>query len=424
MPLSAGYPGRGGEDGSKMKIVHLVTTDFGGAYKAVERIQECLKTSDVESEILVRSRIFPTGTKEVMNTPVKKVVSKTRNFINLLLSHGEVVTDLLGADLTKRAEVREADVIMLHWTNSFVSAGTVRKLAKLHKPIVWVMHDMWVFTGGCHYDGYCGRYETGCGKCPFLSKRKEKDISRYNLEQKKKLFDDIDIAFVAISSWEKDCAQRSIPLRGKSISRILNPVNTDIFRPLDREALLAGQGLGSKKIILFGADKATENPTKGFSYLLKALSRIDGEKYMAVCFGKAPESGRAKLPNIEIRYLGTVYDEKVLAKWYNMADVFVAPSLQEAFGYTVCEALSCGTPVTAFAVGGILDQIIHKENGFLAKLYQDVELAEGIEYCAQHRERLGTAARAHVVEHNSYSVIGGQYAELCGDIVRKKVGNL
>ena len=84
-----------------------------------------------------------------------------------------------------------------------------------------------------------------------------------------------------------------------------------------------------------------------------------------------------------------------MAEVYNMADVYVTPSLQESFGFTVCEAMSCGTPVVAFPVGGILDQIHHKKNGYLAK-YESVEdLAGGIEYCANHSRSLGEAA------HNS-----------------------
>src|SRR5690606_18588812 len=66
---------------------------------------------------------------------------------------------------------------------------------------------------------------------------------------------------------------------------------------------------------------------------------------------------------------------------YNAADIFIAPSLAEVFGYVILEALRCGTPVIAFNTGGIPDLIEHKGNGYLAK-YKDAEdLAAGIKYC-------------------------------------------
>ena len=125
-----------------MKVVHLTTTDFGGAFKAVQRIQDCMRLYREQSDILVRSRFFETDTIEVMNTSISKFYSKSRNLANLLLSHGEVVTDLFGADVTGHTKVKEADVIILHWVNSFISGKSIRRLVKLRKPIVWVMHDM------------------------------------------------------------------------------------------------------------------------------------------------------------------------------------------------------------------------------------------------------------------------------------------
>ena len=289
--------------------------------------------------------------------------------------------DLFGTDMRHDKDILDADIIVLHWVNSFISDRSICQLMKLGKPIFWVMHDMWPFTGGCHYDLYCESYKSDCASCPMLKKQRLRNISAFNLKRKRNLFASMNITMIAISRWEQRCAQESFPLKGK-------------------------------KVILFGADKALENATKGFSYLVEALRRMDGSKYVAVCFGKAPEKDRIQLPNIDIKYPGTIQDEKKLAAWYSLADVFVAPSIQEAFGYTVCEALACGTPVTAFAVGGMLDQIDHRENGYLARLYDVEDLAEGIEFCAENTKTLGKRARETVLERNSYEVIGKKYKEV------------
>lgn len=401
-----------------MKVVHLATTDFGGAFKATMRINECLQEQGVESSVLVRSRYNNTKAMEVMDTPVKRIVSKIRNGFNLLFCHGEVIADLFGADVSQISEIVESDVIVLHWVNSFISLGSIRKLVKLGKPIIWVMHDMWVFTGGCHYDQYCGKYEFGCGACPLMGSKNKHDRSYKNLREKMKLFSETDITFVAISKWELNCAKRSMVLASQRVVEITNPIDTAVFQPMDREKLRLEKINVKKRIILFGADKALENKSKGFAYFLEALKCLKQEEYCAVCFGKAPEKNKIIANDMEIIYLGTVQEEEELAKWYNIADVFVAPSMQESFGYTVCEALSCGTPVAAFAVGGILDQVQHMENGYLAGMKDAEDLAKGIEYCVENRDKLTRNARKGVLQKNRYNVVGMKYFNLCKDVMK------
>lgn len=89
------------------------------------------------------------------------------------------------------------------------------------------------------------------------------------------------------------------------------------------------------------------------------------------------------------KYLGYLKDEYSAAMVFNAADVFVAPSLAEAFGYVVMESLSCGTPVVAFNVGGIPDLIKHKHNGYLANYKDATDLADGIKYCLSNKVKGG-----------------------------------
>ncbi|MCM1237265.1 MAG: glycosyltransferase, partial [Ruminococcus flavefaciens] len=236
--------------------------------------------------------------------------------------------------------------------------------------------------------------------------------------------DHADIKFVAISKWEEKCASASMALREKKIVQISNPLDIHIFRPLERDQIRIKYKVEDKKVILFGADKALENPMKGFQYLVEALRYLEGENYQVVCFGEAPKDKQIVSARIPVKYLGTIRKEETLAEWYNAADVFVSPTLQEGFGYTVCEALACGTPAATFAVGGLLDQIVQKENGYLARLYDVKDLAEGIMYCIEHRERLGTAARERVMSHNSYRVIGKQYCKLLEEVVSESGRNV
>ena len=96
---------------------------------------------------------------------------------------------------------------------------------------------------------------------------------------------------------------------------------------------------------------------------------------------------------------------------YNAADVLVNPSSQESFGYTVCEAMACGTPAVGFPIGGIKEQIAHKENGYLARYHDPEDLAEGIKYCIEYRDALGVKAY-QAAQGYSYKYIGGRYKEV------------
>ena len=50
-----------------------------------------------------------------------------------------------------------ADVILLRWING----GFLRPedFKEVKKPLIWVLSDVWPFTGGCHYPANCDRFE-------------------------------------------------------------------------------------------------------------------------------------------------------------------------------------------------------------------------------------------------------------------------
>lgn len=396
-----------------MKVVHLSTTDFGGAYKAAARISECVKLYGVDSEVLIRSKKYEnTVGQEIFKNNFEKIFSKIKNLFNLILSKGEIISDYFGTNITKYTKIKEADIIVLHWVNSFISYRGVEQLQKMGKPIVWVMHDMWLFTGGCHIDQFCGGYEKNCIHCPFLD-LKNSTISKCNYKRKCKMLNDSDIVLVGPSEWIVECAKKSKITNRQEIVKISNPIDTAIFYRRNNEKLLREKfGIPqNRKVILFGAMRSNEDKNKGFQFLEQALSKLEQKDYVIVVFGNISE---IKIPNVsmEIISLGMINDENILAELYSCADVFVAPSLQESFGYTVSEALACGTPVVAHRTTGILDQIQHKKNGYLISIRDSEGLKKGIEWCVNNRKSMEN----YLLLNNNYLVIGQQYLDLFNKI--------
>ncbi len=401
---------------NKIKVLHLATIDIGGAYKAAARINESMQRCGIDSEILIRTKVHDdTQAVEIFDHTVQKFVSKSKNVINLALSQKDVMSDYFGTDVSRHPLVQAADVLVLHWVNSFLSYRSVEKLLAMGKTVIWVMHDMWTFTGGCHCDRYCGGYVHGCGNCPHLNSGKENDLSRRNFMRKVRMIQHGNMIFVGPSRWSVDCAKQSKITEGQKIVRILNPVNREIFYRRDNR-----QGLKEKyriprdrKIILFGAINADDDKNKGMQYLDKALCELPEDEYAVVIFGNR---GRVRLTNekLKVRCLGMIGQEAELAEIYSCADVFVAPSLQESFGYTVSEALSCRAPVAAFAVGGILDQVRHLDNGYLAPAGDAQELLQGIEWCTDPDNQC--SIQQAKLPDNDYLTIGRAYRALLSDL--------
>jgi glycosyltransferase involved in cell wall biosynthesis len=378
------------------KVVHLqYSTESGG--RAALRIQRALAKVDVASSIVS----LISGPQAIPGITYmgkrQKVISRIDNKIqdylvrktNKLL--GSFSYPVLGSDVAKLPEIQEADIIYIHWAlNGFLNFSSFRKIFRLNKPVIIFLHDMWAVTGGCHHSFNCEKYKTtGCNNCPMFFNDKEHDLSAAEFKKKLKLYSSFDnICFVSPSKWLYDCAKASLLTRNKPVYYIPNILDDMLFKPMDKRK--AKQILNidpDETVISFGAISIS-SPYKGWLYLQKAMEILKQDENLknvtALIFGSEYSQEIADTIPFKTKFMGYLKDEYSTLLIYNAADVFVAPSLAEAFGYVVMEALSCGTPVVGFNVGGIPDMISHKENGYLAN-YKDAEdLAAGVKYCLQH----------------------------------------
>ena len=316
------------------------------------------------------------------------------------------------------------DIVHLHW----ICGGMIRieDLAKIKKPIVWSLHDMWAFTGGCHYDGGCGGYEKNCGNCKVLKSNKRKDLSKWIWNRKNKTFSKVDnLTIVGLSRWLVDCSKKSALLKNKKHINLPNPIDTNVFKPFDK--LKARELWGfpkDKKLLLFGAVNAISDPRKGFKELSEALSKLNSKDVELVVFGSSEPENSPRF-KFKAHYVGHLYDDISLVALYSSCDVTVVPSLQEAFGQTASESLACGTPVVAFATSGLLDIIDHKINGYLVTPFDPSDLAKGIEWIFGLSEKeyqaLSQNAREKVLREFNSHVVARKYIKLYEEILNKSI---
>jgi len=317
---------------------------------------------------------------------------KLRGFINRnnRREFGPFSYPVLGSDVSRIKEIKNADIIYLHWVlGGFLNLSSMEKLMQLNKPVVIVMHDMWAITGGCHHSFTCAKYISGCGNCPILPGQKEKDLSFREFNKKLKLYSKYDnLFFVSPSRWLFDCAKKSMLTRDKPVFCIPNALDGTTYKPFEKSVAKRILNIDPEEtIIAFGA-VAIDSPYKGLSFLLEALQLLhkqDLKKTSVLIFGSNYNKKIADAIPFKTRFMGHLTDDYAMVLMYNSADVLVVPSLADNLPTVVMEALSCGTPVVGFHVGGIPDLIDHLKNGYLARYKDAGDIAQGILYCIENK---------------------------------------
>ncbi len=413
-----------------MKILIVNTHDnYGGAARAALRLHKALLDSNINSQMLVKYKSENDKTIEsIYNTPFNKIISFLLIRIEqFLLSRYKKTYTLFSSEwlsniyVIKKINKSAADIVHLHWFNQ--SMLSITDLHKINVPIVWSLHDMWAFTGGCHYTNMCNLYLKTCHTCPILQSNKRKDLSYINFLKKKKYFNLINhITLIGLSKWLDNCISKSSLLKDKTHLNLPNPINTKTFKRINKNVARQIWSLPTnKKLILFGAVNATSDPRKGFNKLNRALEKISDSNAEFIVFGASKPISPTQKTDCKINYLGNIYDDKSLMILYNAVDVMIVPSLQENLSNTIMESLACATPVVAFNIGGNSDLIIHKQNGYLAKAFDSDDLAYGIKWILNNTNynALCLCARQQIKKHFDSHIVAREYIELYKTILHK-----
>ena len=400
-----------------MKIVILNTSErTGGAAVAAGRLGKALRQAGIQVDKLIRE-----------NTWLNRFRFYWERLIIFLCNHLNrknlfaVSIANTGMDLSGHPLVKDAEIIHLHWINQgFLSLKDIEELVKLNKPIVWTMHDMWPCTGICHHARDCEKFQMICESCFFL-KSKGKDLSTSVFDKKLSLYKEANITFVGCSRWLSGKAKKSYLLRDKTVLSIPNPIDTEVYHPMDQDMTRELLGLPSgKRLLLFGALNVTDK-RKGIDYLIEALRKIEKQDVELVVFGQAKDDIRGLFP-VPIHSMGYLSDESKIVALYNAVDMFITSSLEENLPNTIMESMACGTPCVGFEIGGIPEMIDHKINGYVASYKDASDLANGIRWVLEHEDQqaLSDACVKKVQENYTEEVVAKQYMALYKRLLHQK----
>jgi glycosyltransferase involved in cell wall biosynthesis len=260
---------------------------------------------------------------------------------------------------------------------------------------------MWAFTGGCHYTDGCDRYLQECGRCPILQSKNSSDLSHWLWKQKSKAYRRLSqpLHVVCPSNWMAELARRAPPLKGVPVHVIPNPINTETFRPIDKKTARRLLGLPEKGHLLLMGAASTADRRKGFDLLMAALDdaakQPGAEPLGLVTLGTRNREVAGHTRGLSTWNIGFLQDEVSLCALYNAVDAVALPSREENLSNTLAEALCCGIPCLAFAIGGNGDLIRHQVNGYLAKAGDTADLASGLAWILKN---IGPERRAAIAE--------------------------
>jgi len=401
-----------------MRVLIINTTERkGGPAIAAYRLTEALKNNGIKAKMLVREK----ETDKVTTVAIDKTyrvknglsIEKIRLDLNNRLGRQHrfrLDLGTAGEDITGLPEFRQADVIHLHWINDgMISLRMLQRIIATGKPIVWTLHDMWPFTGICHYAHDCDNYMKHCASCPQLNSSREHDLAYRFFDKKSAILQQSAIRFIACSQWLMEMARKSSMLRGKDITCIPNAVDTRLFHPRDRQTTRRELQLPAGKRLLLFSSESVVDPRKGFDYLVDALKELAAahpewrETMGLVVSGRDSEKvSFSELP-FPVYPLQYVADEKQMAKVYNAVDLYTIPSLQDNLPNTVVEAMACGIPCIGFNVGGIPEMIDHLHNGYIADYKNTRHFAEGIHWLLTEGDYAVLSAEALRKAQTTYS---------------------
>ncbi len=408
-------------DELRMKIAHFTSELTGGAGVAAQRLNDALRREGVDSRLYYECGLpLVAGCQRVFENQSfarRNLAALARAWRNRRNAPGCLFTSPRWFRRTRLQDVGPLpDLVNLHWISRWIDQPSFFASLPPDLPVVWSLHDMNPFTGGCHHAGDCERFTNHCRDCPQLKNPGPHDDAFRFFEIKKRCYAGKNLHIVSSSDWMSAQARRSALLQqARSFHTIPLGLDTESFKPIDKSCARQTLAIGSERFVVGFACADLSSHDKGGALLLEALHALaDEAKITLLVFGAG------KLPDSRGRYqlieLGSINSPYLQSLFYSACDVFAAPSRIESFGLTALEAMACGTPVVAFHTGGLVDIVADGETGLLeSRVGSVVGLHDQLAWMLQHpteRQNMGLAARQRVEKQFASGLMAKRYVEV------------
>lgn len=419
-----------------MRALQLTSTDsLGGAAIAARRLHEGLRKIGVDSRMIVAQKLTDASDIEAVEFTGRSLLGRLRRRIDaarLLRERRKFAgtesprmvhfsDDRVAGDYILNQNLPAADVYNLHGISGFVDYRRFFGKLPVSTPLVWTLHDMSAFTGGCHYAFDCSRFTGKCGRCPQLGSQENDDLSAQIYARKVVAFARLSaesIRIVTPSRWLAAEASRSKLLNRFCIDVIPYGVDLEAFSPRRKETAREMFSIAPEDLVVaFVADRNSLRH-KGFDLLRQALTDLNvGRPVTLVAIGHG--AGISDAGNRFIG-LGRIDNERVLSFALSAADLFVLPTRTDNLPNVILESMACGLPVVSFDVGGVPDMVRPGHTGLLAPAENVAALRQGMESLLSDddlRARLSRECRKVAVAEYGLELQARRYHALYGNLI-------
>lgn len=361
-----------------------------------------------------KSTLVPVGSK--LSVALHGIETRLfdRHGLSSRIATRQFIQDIKGID---------PDIIHIHNIHGYFLNYKIlfNYLKNCRKPIIWTIHDCWLYTGHCYYYSAtgCEKWKDGCGNCPQKKAFPSSlifDRSKQNYRDKSEAFNSVkdQLLIAPVSEWIRSEMSHSF-LKDCNFKVIHNGIDTEVFKPSATSSVRECYNLGDKHIILGLASIWSKE--KGFDDMLR-LAQMTKEDEVIVIVGKLTEEQKKLLPETVVTIARTE-NQQQLAELYSAATVLVNPTWQDNYPTVNLEAISCGTPVITYRTGGSPESIVENETGFVV---EQGDIA-GIIACMRFVEQTGKehytdACRTFALQNFKKEDRYQQYIELYKELAK------
>jgi glycosyltransferase involved in cell wall biosynthesis len=323
-----------------------------------------------------------------------------------------------------RAFSEDTDVVVvrgLTGAERFSDVGGLPAITRRFPTLLW-MDEMWMMTGHCVFSLGCDRWTQACGKCPDLSiyPALPHDGTRFNFLRKQRILKRCELHVAGPSRYLIDQVATSPILQHLPRSVVRNGIDLDIFRPANRSLIRDELGLPAEPILVMLGANHLDSPYKPARHAVAAINLAAREcELSAIVVGNRVAEIQRELA-VRSWALPYTADRALLAKYYQAADIFVLPAIEETYGLMAAEAMACECCVVAYAAGALPELIDHNETGYLVERGNRVALGEALMalYASPDRiARLGLAAARRAKDDFGFEKHVSQLVALLQDLV-------
>ena len=314
-------------------------------------------------------------------------------------------TSEVNRQLTSILSKEKSDLVWFHniaggvkwgWSEEMIS------MARQRSPVIWTLHDMWALGDSC---------ESYWQEDSVVESGKWKGAGKSRVERVCGKPGKYPVALTAPSQWLTDLAKE---WTGMDCVFLPNPIDLEIYSPGNRIEARRRWGLPEEGLVVLAGADSLADPRKGFGVLREAWRSADRNGATLALFGRHGENRPGE------RYFGNITSDEEMAAAYQAADLYLHPARMENAPCQIQESLACGTPVLAFAVGGIPEMVVPRKTGFLVARLSSESLAETLASALADPEQLGEMrqrCRKYAEEIWNPEKLMRQFAELVGGLM-------